>query len=201
MRPERRVGAEAHASRASHKEALPCEQLWPPSEKSRGEAVGLGAEPLATIENIGRFKMPNIASILKDEILRLARKEVRNEIEGLKKASAKYRSDISDLKRRVAALEKHQTRDDGKNAHKAPTNPDGESITRFRFSAKRFAAQRQKLGLSAVEIGTLIGVSAQTVYNWESEKSRPRQSQLVAIASFRRMGKRQIIARLADQTD
>ena len=43
--------------------------------------------------------MPNIASILKDEILRLARKEVRIEIEGLKNASAKYRSDISDLKR------------------------------------------------------------------------------------------------------
>ena len=48
--------------------------------------------------------MPNIASVLKDEILRLARKEVRRELEGLKKASAQYRSDIAALKRQVIAL-------------------------------------------------------------------------------------------------
>ena len=46
--------------------------------------------------------MPNIASVLKDEILRLARKEVRSELEGLKKASGQYRSDIASLKRQVA---------------------------------------------------------------------------------------------------
>ena len=141
--------------------------------------------------------MPNIASVLKDEILRLARKEVRSEIEGLKKASAKYRSDISDLKRRIAVLEKLQARNDGKKAQRAATESDGGPVTRFRFGAKRFAAQRQKLGLSAGDMGTLIGVSAQTVYNWEGEKSRPRRSQLVAIAALRKMGKREIKAQLA----
>jgi hypothetical protein len=45
--------------------------------------------------------MPNIATILKAEILRLARKEVRSEVEGLKKASTLYRSEIAALKRRV----------------------------------------------------------------------------------------------------
>ena len=50
--------------------------------------------------------MPNIASVLKDEVVRLAKKEVRKEVEGLKKASAQYRSDIAALKRQVAALEK-----------------------------------------------------------------------------------------------
>ena len=145
--------------------------------------------------------MPNIASILKDEILRLARKEVRIEIEGLKKASAKYRSDISDLKRRVAVLEKNQARNEGKKAREATTESEGEANTGFRFGAKRFAAQRQKLGLSAGDMGTLIGVSAQTVYNWEAEKSRPRQSQLVAIAALRKMGKREIKTRLAIQAD
>ena len=36
--------------------------------------------------------MPDIMSVLKTEILRLARKEVRNETESLKKASAQYLS-------------------------------------------------------------------------------------------------------------
>jgi len=43
-----------------------------------------------------------------------------------------------------------------------------------------------------------VGVSAQTIYNWEAEKSRPRRQQLAAIASVRKLGKRQIQAQLAN---
>ena len=146
--------------------------------------------------------MPNFASVLKDEILRLARKEVRKEIESLRKASAQYRSDIAALKRQVATLEKQQARIDKKGSSKVAAEPEGEGATRFRFSAKRLAAMRGKLGVSAGEFGILIGVSAQTVYNWEAGKTRPRQSQLAAIAAIRGMGKRVIKARLAsDQVD
>lgn len=143
--------------------------------------------------------MPNFASVLKDEIVRLAKKEVRREVEGLKKASAQYRSEIAALKRRVAALEKQQSRFEKQGTGKVATKAGGEGATRLRFSAKRLAAQRQKLGLTAADMGTLIGVSAQTVYNWEAEKSRPRQQQLVAIAALRGVGKRQAKAQLASQ--
>ena len=140
--------------------------------------------------------MPNRASALKEEIVRLARKELRKEVEGLKKASAQYRSSIASIKRQLATLEKQQSRLKKKGTNKAAQETGDEGTTRFRFSAKRFAAQRQKLGLSAGDMGTLIGVSAQTVYNWEAEKSRPRQKQLAAIAAARSMGKRQIKAQL-----
>ena len=140
--------------------------------------------------------MPNIASILKDEILRLARKEVRSELEGIRKSSAQYRSDIAALKRQVAALEKQQARIEKKGPKVVTAEAEGEAGTRFRFSEKRFAAQRQKLGLSAAEMGVLVGVSAQTIYNWEAGKTRPRQSQLASIAAMRKMGKREIKAQL-----
>lgn len=145
--------------------------------------------------------MPNIASILKDEILRLARKEVRNELEGLKKASAQYRSDIAALKRQVAALTKQAAKLEPKDSRKVTVDPESGETTSFRFSAQRFAAQRQKLGLSAGDMGTLIGVSPQTIYHWESGKTRPRQSQLAAIAAVRKLGKRQIKAKLAPVTE
>ena len=143
--------------------------------------------------------MPNFASVLKDEILRLARKEVRSELERLKKASGQYRSDIAALKRQVAALEKQLGRVDKKGPKKVAAESEGEGATRFRFSAKRLASQRQKLGLSAGDMGTLVGVSAQTIYNWEAGKTRPRQSQLAAIAAVRKMGKREIKAQLGNQ--
>jgi len=145
--------------------------------------------------------MPNLASVLKDEIGRLAKKEVRKETEGLKKSSAQYRSDIAALKRQVAILAKQVARLEKSGPKKATVEVEGEASAKFRFSAKRLAAHRQKLGLSAGEMGALIGVSAQTIYNWEAEKSRPRQSQLASIAAVRKLGKRAIQAQLAKQAE
>ena len=52
-------------------------------------------------------KLPNSASVLKEEIARLVRRQLRGETENLKKASSCYRSEIAALKRRIEALEKH----------------------------------------------------------------------------------------------
>lgn len=140
--------------------------------------------------------MPNIASILKEEITRLARKELRNETEKLKKASASYRSEIAAMKRRISDLEK-QVASLSKVAVKAgltrtkATPPEGEEATSLRFSAKGLAKQRERLGLSAQAFGKLVGVSAQTIYHWETGKGKPRRSQLPGISAIRSMGKRE----------
>lgn len=139
--------------------------------------------------------MPNIATVLKEEILRLARKELRRELEGLKKASSQYRSEIAALKRRAAALEKQAARLEKAGANPAPAR-EGEATEKIRFSPKGLATHRNRLGLSAQEAGQLIGVSAQTIYNWEAGKSRPREGQLAAIAALRALGKRAARARL-----
>lgn len=145
--------------------------------------------------------MPNFASVLKDEIVRLARKEIRREVEGLKKASAQYRTEIAALKRRVAELEKRHAQVEKKGSKKVSVEPAVEGTAKLRFSAKRFAVQRQKLGVTAAGMGILLGVSAQTVYNWEAGKSRPRQPQLAAIAAVRKLGKKKIQTQLANSTD
>jgi DNA-binding transcriptional regulator YiaG len=138
--------------------------------------------------------MPNIASILKVEIVRLARKELRSETDGLKKTVAGYRSEIATLKRRILALEK-QAKRGGKAAASAPQVEETDATPR-RFSATRLAAQRKKLGLSASEFAALIGVSGQSVYKWEHGEARPRARQLEAIAAVRGLGKREAAQRL-----
>ncbi len=144
--------------------------------------------------------MPNIASILKEEITRLARKEVRGETEGLKKASAQHRSDLAALKRQVTALTKQLARLEKGTTRKGMHEASADAPARTRFSAKGLATHRKRLGLTAADLGTLLGVSAQTIYNWETGKSKPRQQQLTAIATLRSMGKRQAKAQLAQQT-
>ncbi|MDO8385914.1 MAG: helix-turn-helix domain-containing protein [Polaromonas sp.] len=142
--------------------------------------------------------MPNIASVLKEEIARVARKEVRSDTQPLKKSSASHRSDIAALKRRVAALEQMVKRL-GKQAGAKTAAPDaGPPAGSFRFSASGLMAQRKRLGLSAAEAGKLLGVSDQSVYKWENGKTRPRASQFAAIAALRGMSKKQAAARLAE---
>jgi len=143
--------------------------------------------------------MPNIASILKAEIARVARKEVRGELQSLKKAAASYRSDIAQLKRRAQALER-QVKRLGKGGGRAA--PDAEAQAeegpQLRFSAKGLASQRRRLGLSAEACGALVGATGQSVYKWESGKIRPRARHLPAIAALRKMGKREAAERLAE---
>lgn len=141
--------------------------------------------------------MPNIAALLKSEIARVARKEVRAETQSLKKAVGTYRSEIAELKKRAQALEQELRRLNKASRKAAPegavTDGDGSGI---RFSAKGFASHRKRLGLSAADCGLLLGASGLSVYKWESGQSRPRAKFLPAIAALRSLGKKDAAARL-----
>jgi DNA-binding transcriptional regulator YiaG len=134
--------------------------------------------------------MTTFANQLKNEISRIARKEVRVDSKQLKKSSAQYRSEIAALKRRVLALEASVARLLKQKPKHVETQPSDEKQS-LRFRAGGFASLRKKLGLTASEMGQLIGVSAQSVYHWEQGKSRPRTSQLPAIATIRKLTKKQ----------
>jgi DNA-binding transcriptional regulator YiaG len=141
--------------------------------------------------------MPNIATVLKEEIARVARKEVRGETQKLKKSSNQSRTDIAALKRRILSLEQQIKRLSKAGANKTSPAVSEESASNLRFSAKGLAAQRDRLKLSATEVALLLGVSAQSIYKWEAGKARPRASQLPMISNLRKMGKREATARLA----
>ena len=140
--------------------------------------------------------MPNIATVLKEEISRLARKEVKNETVGIKKISAQHRRDIAELKRQVSTLQKKVSLLEKKALRSSPIKENDTADKSFRFTAKGLRSQRKRLGISAADYGKLVGVGPQSVYNWETELSRPRQQQVLAIASVRAIGKKEALARL-----
>ena len=141
--------------------------------------------------------MANIASLFKSEISRIARKEIRAETQSLKKASAQYRSDIATLKRRIVEQDR-LIASLRKTTRATPAATSSDAGPQLRFRADGFATLRQKLGLSAADMGKLLGVSLQTIYHWEKGQSKPRASQLQGIAEVRKLGKRGAAARLAE---
>lgn len=144
--------------------------------------------------------MTDIASALKAEITRLARKETRKETISLKKAVTAHRSEIAELKRRVQAQDQQLKRLGKAHARVERAAAPPEPSTDLRFSAKGLASLRKRLSLSADQCGQLIGASGQSVYNWEQGKAKPRAEYLAAIAALRGMGKREIAARLQATT-
>jgi len=140
--------------------------------------------------------MPNVAGVLREEIARVARKEIRQNTETLRKMSAQYRRDVADLKRRVAGLERKVALLEKRTVSDAKSTVTEEDAANVRFSPAWLAKHRKKLDLSAVDYGKLVGVSGQTIYNWENGKARPRPAQVAALAAVRKTGKREAAARL-----
>jgi DNA-binding transcriptional regulator YiaG len=138
--------------------------------------------------------MPNLSSILKTEITRLARKEVRTAVDPLRKSNAGYRREIADLKRQIASLQREVKA--GAKASKAPVAPAGVDGRATRFVPKGLKSLRARLGLSASDFGRLVGASGQSVYNWEAGKTVPREGQQAALAAVRGLGKREAARRL-----
>lgn len=141
--------------------------------------------------------MTNIASLLRAEISRVARKEVRNELQALKKAASAHRAEIAALKRRTQALEQEVKRLCRSKPSPTPQPQAAPPSGPLRFSPTRLQAQRKRLGLSARQFGQLVGASDQSVYKWEAG-ARPGPDLLAAIAVLRKLSKREVAARLAE---
>jgi DNA-binding transcriptional regulator YiaG len=142
--------------------------------------------------------MPNLGVVLREEINRLSRRTLRGGIAATKRASAQQRRDIAALKRGLGEL----TRQVAQLARRMPqtqalSTPPRPGTKAVRFVAKGLRSQRARLELSAADLGRLVGVSEQSVYNWEHGAARPRPAYAARLAALRNVGKREAHAQLA----
>lgn len=141
--------------------------------------------------------MANLAAALKEEIRRLARREIKAETGATKQAVAQYRRDIARLKRQLRDQEKRIALLQGQDQKRCDEpGPATEAVENFRFSPRSVKAQRTRLGLSAADYAKLVGVTQLTIYNWEKGKTRPRQEQFAMLVAIRGIGKREAMRRL-----
>lgn len=137
--------------------------------------------------------MPNIIDILKNEVLRLARREAEAEIGKARKATAKYRHEAAQLKRLLRQKERELSRLRKQQQEPAHEDP----LAGMRFSAKSVRSQRARLGLSARDYARLVGVTPLTILSWEQGKSRPRKAQFARLVVLRGIPMKTALAKLA----
>ncbi len=103
--------------------------------------------------------MPDVAAVLKEEITRLARKEVKQQVGPLHKTITEQRRTIAELKRQVAALAHNQAFLQQQEKRRLAEAPKASAAEGVRFSPRWVKADHRRLGLSAKDYGLLVGVS------------------------------------------
>jgi DNA-binding transcriptional regulator YiaG len=146
--------------------------------------------------------MSNVMKVLRDEITRLARKEVKASVSKVHKPTVQLKHDVAALKRIVVALAKDNRRLQGIMDQIVKNQPAqaSEETGKARLTGKGIRSLRRKLRLSQVDFGRLIGVTAQAVVNMEKKNGSlaVRKVTRAAILAIRGIRAREAASRLVE---
>jgi DNA-binding transcriptional regulator YiaG len=149
--------------------------------------------------------MPNLSQVIKAEIARISRREIKSATTPIKNSTVVVKKTSADLKKRIAALESEVKRLAAFYTTlqtERKSQPVETTENKARISAKGIRTLRNKLGLSQDAFAKLLGVSSQAVYIMEHKTGRLslRSATLTNLLAIRGIGKREAQARLAEKT-
>ncbi|MFH1726549.1 MAG: helix-turn-helix domain-containing protein [Elusimicrobiota bacterium] len=142
--------------------------------------------------------MANLYTILKSEIVRLARRATRPTFAKMKKDVVVLKHQNAEYRRILTQLQRDNTHlmTDLNAKLKAPPKASEKELEIARLSPRLIRSQRKRLGLSRESFAKLLGVSAGSVVGWEGGKAKPRAAARGALIGIRKLGKREARKRL-----
>ena len=142
--------------------------------------------------------MAKLESIIKSEIQRLAKREIRLTFLPLRREVRAMRLKLSGLSRGVLFLNRLT-----KELHLEETKPKleatPEEVKASRLTPERIAGLRKKLGISQRELGLLVGATTGAVLSWEKGKFKPQGEKKAALVALRKVRKRDVRKMLAEK--
>ena len=138
--------------------------------------------------------MPNLNQILREEIVRISKREINQQVKALKSQLVEMRKTAREQRRRIEQLEKELAGKADKERVIAPRTVNEDDDVRVPRGSVR--KHRERLGLSQREMAQLLDVSALTVSNWETERTSPSGKNKLGFAELRKMGAREVWNRL-----
>ena len=155
--------------------------------------------------------MPNLATLLKEEISKIVRKEVQDQVRELQKTVREQRDALARLEKQSGPAKakaaakpaaakpaaakptaaKPTAAKPVAKVRKAPAGT-GDKRKQIRISPNTIKKHRRRLKLSQAELGELLNVSTNTVLRWEAGTSKPRSKHLPGLSQLRSMGLREV---------
>lgn len=139
--------------------------------------------------------MANLNQILKEEMGRVARRELKPTVDSIQRQLVDLRRTVRDQRRQIEELEAELALKADRDTPVIQVESlDEEQDVRVPTGSVK--KHRERLGITQREMGQLLDVSTLTVSNWELGKSNPRGKNKLAFAELRRMGVRDVRQRL-----
>ena len=146
--------------------------------------------------------MAKMEQVIKDEILRLARKEIRATCLPVARDVRQLKRTVSALRKTVAALEKQVKQLLSQRMTEASKlEAPAEQVKTARFSPGLIKSIRTRLAISQGQLATLVGVTSACVGFWEQGRSRPGARNKEALVALRKLGKREVRKVLAERAE
>ena len=137
--------------------------------------------------------MGKIESVLKSEIQRLARREIKQMVEPLRKENRELKKRIIKLEKLAQPISKViKKTNEAKIEKLADLRAPEDEVKAARITPAWVQNLRMKLNVSQPELAGLIGVSPSGVRAWEYGHSEPRGQRREALVALRKLGRRDV---------
>ena len=143
--------------------------------------------------------MGKLESIIKSEIQRLAKHEVRSVYRPLRKEVWGLKLKLSNLMRNFTVLNRLAKGLAKTKSTESKLEATPEEVKASRLTPERIRGLRKKLGISMRELGVLTGTSLGAVQSWERGKFKPQGERKAALVALRKVRKRDVRKMLAEK--
>ena len=143
--------------------------------------------------------MGKLESIIKSEIQRLAKHEVRSVYRPLRKEVWGMKLKLSNLIKNFTVLDRLAKEISKSKSTEPKLEASPEEVKASRFTPERISNLRKKLGISQRELGVLVGATIGAVLSWEKGKFKPKGEKKAALVALRKVRKRDVRKMLAEK--
>lgn len=154
--------------------------------------------------------MADFVKALKNEISKVARKEIKVVASELKSDVVKLKKTVSSLRKEVAALNRENKKlqrqvalNSAKREQVEQTQVE-ENLDKIRVTGSMILKLRKRLKLSQGDLAILLGVTGQSVYQWERREGESlrnmRSAPKLALVKVRKLSVAEARAMLAEMS-
>ncbi len=133
--------------------------------------------------------MPDFAKAIKEEITRLAKKEVKKAAGPLNARIRSLQKTVSGQEKEIARLARTVARQDRELRQAAPV-PEAappEEVKKARISPRLVKTQRKRLKLNQADFARLLNVSVAAVRSWEQGRAMPKEETMATFVAVRKL--------------
>ncbi len=143
--------------------------------------------------------MGKLEGIIKDEIIRLAKREMRMNFVPLRRDVRSLKITTSQLRKSVLGLQRFVNQQEKQMGPKPVPDVTPEDMKKARFSPRLIKSLRKHLGVSQRELAKLAGVTVGAVFQWEKGKFGPKDDKKKILVSLRKLGRQNARTLLAEK--